>query len=87
VSTIEEEGKDGACDKATKGIPIEGASTPCEGKSAGRRKKIEEDRRRRGSACGQATRSTARDRRGVEKESSACPMTKGTAALWRRYSR
>jgi len=82
-----EKEKSGACGKAAKGAPTKRAGMPCEERSIGRRKKIEEDRRRRSSARGQATRSAARDRRNVEKKSSACPMTKGTGVLWRRYSR
>jgi len=81
-----EEEKGGVCGKAAKGIPIEGAGTPCKGKSTGRRKKVEEDKKRRSGAHGQAMRSVARDRKSVEKESSACFMTKGAGALWRRHS-
>jgi len=63
VSVIEEGRKGSMCDKVTKGAP-------CKGKGIGRRKKVEEDRERRSSMRGQATKSTARDRRSVEKESS-----------------
>jgi len=73
VPIIGEEGKGGACDKATKGTPTERASTPCKGKRAGRRKKIEESRRGEASTPGQATRSAARIEeklnRGAEEES------------------
>ena len=39
---------------------------------------------RRDSACGHATKDTAKR---VEKESGTCPMTEGTGALWRGYPR
>ena len=47
-----EERKGGICGKATKDAPIEGASTPCKGKSTERRKKVEESRERRGGVHG-----------------------------------
>jgi len=53
--------KDSTCGKTTKGAPIGGAGVPCKGKGTERRKKIEENRERRGGVCGQATRSTARE--------------------------
>jgi len=81
-----EKEKGGVCGKAAKGVPTEGAGAPCKGKSAGRRKKVEENKRRRSGTHGQAMRSAARDRKSVEKESSARFMTKGTRALWRRHS-
>jgi len=68
-----EEGKSGVCSKTTKGTPTEGASALCKGKGVGRRKKVKEGRRGRGSMCGQATRSAARIEEkfggGIEKES------------------
>jgi len=39
---------------------------------------------RRGSACGHATKGTAK---GVEEESSTCPMMEGTGVLWRGHPR
>jgi len=50
VSVIREEGKGGACGKATKGIPIEGASMSCKGRSAG--KKAKESRGEEGNTHG-----------------------------------
>ena len=38
----------------------------------------------RGSACGHATKGAAK---GVEEESSTCPMTEGAGALWRGHPR
>ena len=38
----------------------------------------------RGSACGHATKGTAK---GVEEESGACSTMKGTGALWRGHPR
>jgi len=80
-----EEGKDGTCGKAAKGVPTEGASTPCEGKSTGRgrRKKVEKSRGRRGGMCGQATRSTAK----VEVELSRRAKKKSRGTLWKRCPR
>jgi len=49
------EGKSSAYGKATKGIATERASISCKGKDT--EKGVEEDRGRRGSTCGQATRS------------------------------
>jgi len=86
VFKLGEEEKDGICGEATKGAPTGEASMPCKGKGAGRRKKAEKDRERRSGMRGQATRSTARDRRSVEKESSACPIIESTGALWGRHS-
>ena len=74
---IGEEGKGGTCGKATKGTPIEGASVPYKGKSAGRRKKVKESKGERGSACGQAMRSTAR----VEEELSRKAKKKSRGTL------
>jgi len=39
---------------------------------------------RRGSACGHATKGAVKR---VEEESSTCPMTEGTEALWRGHPR
>jgi len=83
VPIIGEEGKGGACGKATKGTPIEGASAPYKGKSAGRRKKVKESKGGRGSACGQAMRSTAR----VEEELSRKAKKKSRGTLWKRHPR
>ena len=80
---IGEEGKGGTCGKATKGTPIEGASAPYKGKSAGRRKKVKESKGERGSACGQAMRSTAR----VEEELSRKAKKKSRGTLWKRHPR
>jgi len=63
---VGEEGKGSVCGKATKGAPTKGAGMPYKGKNTERRKKVEKNRGRRGSACGQAMRSIAR----VEKELS-----------------
>jgi len=49
---MEKKGKGSMCGKVAKSAPTEGASMSCEGKSTGKRKKIEEDRRRRSGACG-----------------------------------
>jgi len=57
--------KDSAYGKTTKGTPSEGAGAPCKGKGAERRKEIEEERERRGSVHGQATRSTVREWRSI----------------------
>jgi len=62
-------------------------TVPCEGKSAGKRKEIEEGRGRRNSACGQAMRSAARNRRSIKKKSGTHPMTESTGALWGKHSR
>jgi len=48
VSAVGKERKGGACGKAAKGAPTEGAGTPCKRKGAGRRKEIKESRGRRG---------------------------------------
>jgi len=80
VSIVGEEEKDSICSEAAKGTPTEGAGTPCKEKSAGRRKKLEEDGERRGSMCGQATRSTAR----VEKEFGGKVEKKSKETLWQR---
>jgi len=65
-------GKSGIYGKATKGTPTEGASMLCKGKSAERRKKVEESRGGEGTHS-QATRSAARIEevlnRGAEEES------------------
>jgi len=50
VSIVGKKEKGGAYGKATKGVPTEGAGTPCKGKGAGRRKKAEENRERKNSA-------------------------------------
>jgi len=63
---VEEEKKGSICSKATKGAPTKGAGMPYKGKNAERRKKVEKNKERKGSACGQATRSILR----VEKELS-----------------
>jgi len=80
-----EEGKGGVCGKAAKGAPTEGASMPCEEKSAGRgrRKKVEESRGKRGGACGQVTRSTA----SIEEELSRRAKKKSRGTLWKRCPR
>ena len=78
---IEKKGKGGVCGKATKGAPTEGASTPCKGKSTGRRKKVEESRGGGGGMCDQAMRSAARIEkelnRGAEKESRRALRQRG----------
>jgi len=48
------------CGKATKSTSTEGAGAPCKRKGTGKRKKVKESGGRRGSARGQATRSTTR---------------------------
>jgi len=63
---------------STKGIPTEGASTPCKGKGAGKRKKVEESRGKRDSAHGQAIRSAAK----VEKEFGGRVEKESRGALW-----
>jgi len=83
VPIIGEEGKGSMCGKAIKGALTEGASMLCEGKSAGRRKKIEKSRGRRDGICGQATRSTAR----VEEELSRRAKEKSRGILWKRCPR
>jgi len=77
---MEEEGKDSICGKATKGIPTEGASIPCKGKSI--KKKVEEGRGE-DSTCGQAMRSIAR----MEKEFSSKTKEKSRRTLWQRSTR
>ena len=67
---MKEEGKSGICSKAAKGAP-------CKGKSAGRRKKVEEDRRRKDSVHSQAIRSIAR----IKKELSRKAEKKSGGAL------
>jgi len=52
----------------------------------GGRKETEESRRREGSTCGQATKSTA-NKEGIGEEFSDCPMMKGTRTLWKRHPR
>ena len=49
---IGKERKGSTYSKAAKGIPTEGASTPYKGKSTGKRKEVEENREKRGGACG-----------------------------------
>jgi len=83
VPIIGEEGRGSVCGKAIKGALTEGASMPCKGKSAGRRKKIEKSRGRRDGICGQATRSTAR----VEEELSKRAKEKSRGTLWKRCPR
>ena len=78
-----EKEKGGMCGEATKGVPTKGASAPCKGKSAGKRKKVEENRRKRGSTHGQATRSAAR----MEEELSKRAEKKSRGALWKRRPR
>jgi len=80
---MREEGKGSACGKATKGTARGKTGIPYKGKSAGRRKKVKEGRRRRGSAHDQATRSTAR----VEEELSRRAKKKGKETLWKRCPR
>ena len=60
MSIIEEKGKGGTYSKATKSTLTEGTGMPCKGRSAEKRKKVEESRERGNSACGQATKSIAR---------------------------
>ena len=57
--------KDGTCGKTTKGAPTGGAGVPYKGKGTERRKDKEENRERRGSVHGQATRSTAKEWRSI----------------------
>jgi len=83
VPIIGEEGKGSMCGKAIKGAPTEGTSMLCEGKSTGRRKKIEKSKGRRDGICGQATRSTAR----VEEELSRRAKEKSRGTLWKRCPR
>jgi len=77
---MRKEGKGGTYGKATKGAPTEGAGMLCKGKSAGRRKKVEESRGGEGT-CGQATRSAARMEevlnRGAEEESRRALQQRG----------
>jgi len=76
---MEKEGKGNVCSKVTKGIPIiEGASALCKGKSIGKRKKVEKGRGRRGSTCGQATRSIAK----VKEEFSGRVEKEDRGVLW-----
>jgi len=82
VSIEREERKGGICSKVTKGTPTKGASIPYKGRSAG--KEVEESRRKRGSACGLAMRSTARR---VEKEFSSGVEKESRGTLWRRSTR
>ena len=51
-----EKEKGGMCGKTTKGTPTEEAGAPCKGKSTGKRKKVEENRKRRDSTRSQAVR-------------------------------
>ena len=78
-----EERKDGMCGKATKGTPTGGASVPCKGKGAGRRKKVKKNRGGRGSTRDQAMRSAAK----VEKELSRRVKKESGGALWKRCPR
>jgi len=75
------EGKGGACGKATKSTPTEGTGMPCKGKSAGRRKKVEESRGKGGGMRGQAMRSAVRMEgklnRGAEEESGRALQQQG----------
>jgi len=77
------EEKGGMCGKATKGAPTKGTGMPCKGKSAGRRKKVEESREGGGGVCGQATRSTAR----IKKELNRGAEEESKRALWQRDAR
>jgi len=52
VSIVSKEEKGSACGKATKGTARGEASMPYKGKSAGKEKEVEENREKRGSACG-----------------------------------
>ena len=67
--------KGSMCGKATKGIPTEGASVPCKGKSTG--KKVEESGGRESSACDKAIRNATR----VEKELSGRIKEESRGAL------
>jgi len=78
MSIVGKEKKGSMCGKATKGILTEGASMPCKGKGAGKRKKVEESREKRGSAHGQAIRNAAK----VEKEFGGRVEKEGRGALW-----
>jgi len=86
VSIIGKKENGGMCSEAAKGTQTEEAGMPCKGKSAGRRKKVENKGRRSGT-CGQATRSAARKRRGIKEKSNARPIMESTGTLWERYSR
>jgi len=81
VSIIGEKEKGGVCSKATKSAPTERASVPCKGKSVGRRKKVEEDRGKRSSVRGQATKSAAKKRKGIKEKSSVHPMIESAGTL------
>jgi len=52
-----------------------------------RRKEVEEDKGRRSGTCNQAMRSTARDKKSMEKKSSTRPTMKGARVLWGRHFR
>ena len=81
VSIMSKEGESGACDKATKGIAKGEASTPCKGRSIG--KKVEKNRREGDGMCDQATRSTAR----IKEEFSGRIGEKSRGTLWQRSTR
>jgi len=75
--------KGGICSEAAKGTPTEGASMPCKEKSARRKKEVEEDRERRGSIHGQATRSAIR----VKEELGGRVEKESRGTLWQRSTR
>jgi len=77
VPIMGEEEEGGACGEVTKGAPTEGASTPCKGKSAERRKKIEKSRGKRNGMHGQTTKSAVR----VEEELSKRAKEKSRETL------
>ena len=75
----ENRGKGSICGFATKGIAREEAGTSHQERSAGRSKKAEEGRRRRGSTHSQAMRSAAR----MEEELNGRVKEESRGALWK----
>jgi len=78
---VGEKRKGNTCDKATKGTVRRETSTPCEGRSTG--KKVKEDRKRRGNMYGQAMRGIAR----VEEEFSSKVKEESGGALHQEGTR
>jgi len=78
---MEEKEKGGACGKTAEGTLTEEASVPSKGKGAGRKKKVEKDKRGRSSAHGQAMRNTVRRKRRVKEKSGIYFTMEGAIAL------
>jgi len=84
VFIVDEEEKGSTCGKATKGAAKEEAGVPCKGKSVAKGEEVEESRRKRGGAHGQAMRSATRR---VEEEFGSRVKKENRETLWQRGAR